>query len=81
MLIVCMPRIKLPYIRPECEYKKPMSLLYKQYYMRYCLYTEDYIDAMVKQQRNTPISQAIERGQHKLLEEIFIKVVHLIFSF
>jgi hypothetical protein len=24
-----MPRIKLSYIRPECEYKNPASLLYK----------------------------------------------------
>jgi hypothetical protein len=28
-----MPRIKLSYIWPECEYRKPMSLLYKLYYM------------------------------------------------
>jgi hypothetical protein len=33
MLIVCMPRIKLSYIRPECEHRKPMSLLYNIYYM------------------------------------------------
>jgi hypothetical protein len=81
MLIVCMLRIKLSYIRPECEYRKPMSLLYKHYYMRYCLYTEDYIDSLIEQQWNTPIPQAIDRWQHKLLEEIFIAVVHLIFTF
>jgi hypothetical protein len=58
-----------------------MSLLYKHYYMGYYLYTEDYIDSLVEQQWNTPIPQAIDRGQCKLLEEIFIVVVHLIFSF
>jgi hypothetical protein len=76
-----MPRIKLSYIRPECEYRIPMSLLCKHYYTRYCPYTEDYIDSLVEKQRNTPIPQAIDRGQHKLLEEILIIVVHLIFSF
>jgi hypothetical protein len=69
------------YVCPECEYRKPMSLLYKHYYMRYCLYIEGYIDSLVEQQQNTPIPQAIDRGQRKLLEEIFIIVVHLIFSF
>jgi hypothetical protein len=39
-----------------------MSLLYKHYYMRYCLYIEDYIDSLIEQQRNTPIPQAINRG-------------------
>jgi hypothetical protein len=29
MLIVCMSRIKLSYIRPECKHRKPMSLLYR----------------------------------------------------
>jgi hypothetical protein len=29
MIIVCMPRIKLSYIQPECKHKKPMSLLYR----------------------------------------------------
>jgi hypothetical protein len=58
-----------------------MSLLYKHSYMRYCLYIEGYIDSLVEQQQNTPIPQAIDRGQRKLLEEIFIIVVHLIFSF
>jgi hypothetical protein len=81
MLIVCMLRIKLSYIRPEFEYRKPMSLFYKHYYTKFCLYTEDYIDSLVKQQGNTPIPLAIDRGQRKLLEEIFIVVVHLIFSF
>jgi hypothetical protein len=28
MLIVCMPKIKLSYIWPECKHRKPMSLLY-----------------------------------------------------
>jgi hypothetical protein len=60
MLIVCMPSIKLSYIRPEGEYRKPMSLLYKHYYTGYCLYTEDYIDSLVEQQRNTPVPQAID---------------------
>jgi hypothetical protein len=81
MLIVCLPRIKLSYIRLECEYRKPISLLCKHYYMRYCLYREDYIDSLIEHQRNTPIPQAIDQGQCKLLEEIFIVVVHLIFSF
>jgi hypothetical protein len=58
-----------------------MSLLYKYYYTKYYLYTEDYIDSLVKQQRNTPIPQTIDQGQRKLLEEIFIIVVYLIFSF
>jgi hypothetical protein len=49
--------------------------------MRYCLYIEDYIDSLVEQQRNTPIPQAIDQGQHKLLQGIFIVVIHLIFSF
>jgi hypothetical protein len=81
MLIVCMPRIKLSYIRPKCEYRKPLSLLYKYYYMRYCLYTKDYIDSLIELQQNTPIPQAINQWQCKLLEEIFIVVIHLIFSF
>jgi hypothetical protein len=58
-----------------------MSLLYKHYYTGYCLYIEDYIDSLIEQQRNTPIPQAIDQGQCKLLEGIFIIVVHLIFSF
>jgi hypothetical protein len=58
-----------------------MSLLYKHYYMGCCLYIEDYIDSLIEQQRNTPIPQAIDRGQRKHLEEIFIIVIHLIFSF
>jgi hypothetical protein len=58
-----------------------MSLLYKHYYMGYYLYTEDYIDSLIEQQRNAPIPQATDRGQRKLLEEIFIIVGHLIFSF
>jgi hypothetical protein len=58
-----------------------MSLLYKHYYRKYYLYIEDYIDSLVDKQRNTPITQAIDRGQRKLLEEIFIVVIHLIFSF
>jgi hypothetical protein len=58
-----------------------MSLLNKYYYTRYCLYTEDYIDSLIEQQWNTPIPQAIDRGQRTPLEEVFIIVVHLIFSF
>jgi hypothetical protein len=58
-----------------------MSLLYKHYYTRYCLYTKDYIDSLIEQQQNTPIPQAIDRGQQKFLEENFIVVVHLTFSF
>jgi hypothetical protein len=58
-----------------------MSLLYKYYYTKYYLYTEDYIDSLVEQQRNTPIPQVIDRGQHTPLEEVFIIEVHLIFSF
>jgi hypothetical protein len=81
MLIVCMPRIKLSYIWPEYEYRKQMSLLCKHYYRKYGFYIEDYIDSLVEQHWNTPIPQAIDLGQHKLLEEIFIVVVHLIFSF
>jgi hypothetical protein len=60
MFIVCMPRIKLSYIWLECKYRKPMSLLNKYYYTRYCLYTEDYIDSLLEQQQNTPIPQAID---------------------
>jgi hypothetical protein len=58
-----------------------MSLLNKYYYTRYCLDIEDYIDSLIEQQRNTPIPQAIDRGQRTPLEEVFIIVVHLIFSF
>jgi hypothetical protein len=58
-----------------------MYLLYKHYYKRYCLYTEDYINSLIEQQWNTPTPQAIDWGQRKLLDEIFIVVVHLIFSF
>jgi hypothetical protein len=81
MLIVCMPRIKLSYIRPQHEYIKPMPLLYKLSYTEYCLYTEDYIDCLVEQQRNNPTPQAINWGHHTPLEEVFIIKVHLIFSF
>jgi hypothetical protein len=49
--------------------------------MRYCLYVEDYINSLIKQQQNTPIPTGNRLGQHKLLEEIFIVVVHPIFSF
>jgi hypothetical protein len=49
--------------------------------MGYCLSTKDYIEYLIEQQRNIPIPQEIDRGQRKLLEEIFIIVVHLIFSF
>jgi ABC-type sulfate transport system permease subunit len=49
--------------------------------MWYCLYTEDYIDSLVEWQRNNPTTQVIDRGQRKLLEEIFIVVVPLIFVF
>jgi hypothetical protein len=45
--------------------------------MRYCLYIEDYIDSLIEQQQNNPTPQAINRGQHKPLEEIFIVEVHL----
>jgi hypothetical protein len=50
-----------------------MSLLYKHYYMKYYLYTEDYIDSLVEQQRITPIptgnrpvaTQASKRNLHR----------------
>jgi hypothetical protein len=58
-----------------------MTLLYKLYYTTYYLYTEDYINSLVKQQRDNPTPQAIDQGQRKLTEEIFIIVVHLISSF
>jgi hypothetical protein len=57
-----------------------MSLLNKYYYTRYCLYKEDYIDSLIEQQRNTPIPEAINRGQRMILEEVFIVEVHLISS-
>jgi hypothetical protein len=76
-----MHRIKLSYIQPECEYRNLMSLLYELYYTRYCLHTEDYINSLVEQQRNNPTTQAINRGQRKLLEEIFIIVVPFIYVF
>jgi hypothetical protein len=49
--------------------------------MRYCLYIDDYSDFLVGLLWNTPIPQAIDWGQCKLLEEIFIIVVHLISIF
>jgi hypothetical protein len=67
--------------RPECEHINPIFLLYKLYYTGYCLYTEGYIDSLVEQQRNNPTPQAIDLGQRKLLEEIFIIVVPLISIF
>jgi hypothetical protein len=39
------------------------------------------IDSLIEQQRNTQTPQAINRGQCKPLEEIFIIVVHLISIF
>jgi hypothetical protein len=51
------------------------------YYKGYYLYTEDYIDSLIEQQRSNPTSQSIDRGQLKLLEEIFIVVVPLISVF
>jgi hypothetical protein len=39
-----------------------MSLLYKLYYTKYCLYIEDYINSLVEQQRNKPTPQAIDPG-------------------
>jgi hypothetical protein len=29
MLLVCMPRIRLSYIWPECKHRKPISLLHR----------------------------------------------------
>jgi hypothetical protein len=49
--------------------------------MGYYLYMEDYINSLVEQQQNNPTPQAIDRGQRKLLEEIFIVVVPLISIF
>jgi hypothetical protein len=43
-----------------------MFLLYKLYDTRYCLYTEDYIDDLIEQQRNTLTPQAIDWGQRML---------------
>jgi hypothetical protein len=60
--------IKLSYIRPECEYRKPMSLLYKLYYMSIIFTEKTIIDSLIQRQRNTPTPQAIDRGKHKLLE-------------
>jgi hypothetical protein len=76
-----MPRIKLSYIRLECEYRKPMTLLYKLYYMNIVFIDKTIIDSFIEQQQKTPIPQAIDRGQRKPLEAIFIVVVHLIFIF
>jgi hypothetical protein len=50
-----------------------MSLLYEHYYTKYYLYTEDYIDSLIEQQRNTPIptgnrpgaTQASRRNLHR----------------
>jgi hypothetical protein len=49
-----------------------MSLLYKHYYMKYCLYTEVYIDSLVEQEWNTPshrqstgATQASRRNLHR----------------
>jgi hypothetical protein len=65
----------------ECKHRKPMPLLYKNYYMGYCLYTEDYIDSLIEQERNTPNPTGNRPGQRKILKEIFIIVIDLIFSF
>jgi hypothetical protein len=80
MFIVCMPRIKLPYLQLECEYRKPMSLLYKLYYM-IIVFRKKTLSSLIEQQWNTPTPQAIDQGQCKPLEEIFIVVVHLISTF
>jgi hypothetical protein len=40
-----MSRIQLSYIRLECEYRKPMSLLYKLYYMN-LVFTEKTISTL-----------------------------------
>jgi hypothetical protein len=40
-----MSRIKLSYIQPECEYRKPISLLYKIYYMN-IVFTEKTISTL-----------------------------------
>jgi hypothetical protein len=42
---------------------------------------EDYINSLIEQQQNNPTPQAIDQGQRKLLEEIFIIVVPLISVF
>jgi hypothetical protein len=47
----------------------------------YCLYREDYINSLVEQQWKTPTLQAIDRGQHMPLQEVFIIEVYLISSF
>jgi hypothetical protein len=49
--------------------------------MGYCLYTEDYINSLIEQERNTPNPTGNQPGQCKLLKEIFIVVIDVIFSF
>jgi hypothetical protein len=80
MLIVCMPKIKLLYIWPEGEHIILMSLLYKLYYMEYCLYKKTR-STLSMISSGTPTPQAINQGKHKLLEEIFIIEVHITSDF
>jgi hypothetical protein len=81
MLIVCMPRIKLSYIRQECEHIKPMPLLYKLYYM-IIIFTEKTISTLLSSSsRKLQPHRQLIGGQRKPLKEIFIVVVHLISIF
>jgi hypothetical protein len=55
-----------------------MSLLYKIYDTNIVFTDQTIIDSLVEQQWNTPTPQAIDRGQHSPLEEVFIIKVYLI---
>jgi hypothetical protein len=58
-----------------------MTLLYKLYYMNIVFYREDYYRLSHRAAAETPTLEAINWGQRKPLEEIFIIVVHLISIF
>jgi hypothetical protein len=56
-------------------------LYYINIITRDIIFTQKTIDSLIEQQWNTPIPQEIDQGQRTPLEEVFIIVVHLIFSF
>jgi hypothetical protein len=68
MLIVCMPMIKLSYIRAEYKHRKPISLLHR-------ILLQILITSLegTKQRKDTILPQADGQGFARL-EEVFIKV-------
>jgi hypothetical protein len=71
MLIVCMPKIKLSYIRLECKYRKPMSLLY-------CILLQ--VQKGLNNRMDTILPQADDWGFHMPRRALHQRTPHLLSS-